>query len=394
MQIEESRIGEFLSAHGGPFYEMQLRLRLLREHSLQSGVRAAIFVILAWGVPLLLSVAAGRATGTLTERPYLLDPGVWARFAIAIAAFTLAEGRIEEAIRQTLQQFTAAPLLAPASFGAAAAAVVTALKRRDSRIAEGICITLAAALSVFSLINLMNSTTESWAVRVSSGGSVLTSAGWWCLLFSSPLFFFLLLRGLWRHLVWSMLLREIAAMKLRLVTTHPDGKAGLAFVGRYPNVFALAIFGLSCVVGAGLARQMLQETISLTAYGYIMGAWLIVVLALFAYPLLAFSAPLARLKQDTLLLTSVKGTQFQRDAERKLLGRNVVATDPAEAEEQHDIADPAKQFEASQKMSTVLIDRSTLLPVCAAALLPLVAAGATQIPYKELLPILKKLLVL
>ena len=54
----------------------------------------------------------------------------------------------------------------------------------------------------------------------------------------------------------------------------------------------------------------------------------------------------------------------------------------------------AKQFEATRKMSTLLIDRSALVPVGAAALLPLVAAGATQMPYKELLGILKKLLLL
>jgi hypothetical protein len=58
-----------------------------------------------------------------------------------------------------------------------------------------------------------------------------------------------------------------------------------------------------------------------------------------------------------------------------------------------DVADPAKQFEATRKMSTLLLDRSALGPVSAAALLPLVAAGSTQLPYKELLSIFKKLLL-
>ncbi len=196
-----------------------------------------------------------------------------------------------------------------------------------------------------------------------------------------PFFFFLLLRGLWRHLVWSILLRRIAALELRLVTTHPDGNAGLAFVGRYPNAFALFIFGVSCVIAAGLAHHLLQETISLTAYGSVMGLWLAVVLALFAYPLFGFTAPLTGLKQSTLLFSSAKGTQFQRQAERKLLGINVVAADPAEAEAQQDVADPAKHFEAARKMSTLLLDRSALGPVSAAALLPLAAAGSTQLPY-------------
>ncbi len=393
MKVDDGRIGEFLSAHGGPFYELQLRLRMLQEHSLHAGRRAVIFVALAWGVPLLLSLVAGRAVGAFVERPYLLDLGAWARFAIAIAAFTLAEGRVEEQLRRTLRQFTKAPLLAPTSFEAAAQAVTTALKWRDSRLVEAICIVLAIGASLLSLINLAQAVGSSWAVGISPDGNSLTLAGWWCLAFSSPFFFFLLLRGLWRHLVWSILLRRIAALELRLVTTHPDGNAGLAFVGRYPNAFALFIFGVSCVIAAGLAHHLLQETISLTAYGSVMGLWLAVVLALFAYPLFGFTAPLTGLKQSTLLFSSAKGTQFQRQAERKLLGINVVAADPAEAEAQQDVADPAKHFEAARKMSTLLLDRSALGPVSAAALLPLAAAGSTQLPYKELLSIFKKLLL-
>src|SRR5262245_34298498 len=155
MAPDDGRIGEFLSAHGGPFYELQLRLKMLREHSLQAGRRAVLFVALAWGVPLLLSLIAGRAVGPFAERPYLLDIGVWARFAIAIAAFTLAEGRVEEQLRHTLKQFTEAPLLAPASLEPAAAAVTAALKQRDSRVAEAVCIVAAIVLSLLSLINLV-----------------------------------------------------------------------------------------------------------------------------------------------------------------------------------------------------------------------------------------------
>lgn len=79
--------------------------------------------------------------------PYLLDIGVWARFLAAIALFVLAEGKIEDQLRQTLKQFTRVPLPAPTSFAPAARAVTTALKRRDSRMAEAICIVLALAAS-------------------------------------------------------------------------------------------------------------------------------------------------------------------------------------------------------------------------------------------------------
>jgi hypothetical protein len=49
-------IGEYLASHGGPFFELQRRLGVLREDALLASRRAVIFVSLAWGVPLLLTL--------------------------------------------------------------------------------------------------------------------------------------------------------------------------------------------------------------------------------------------------------------------------------------------------------------------------------------------------
>ena len=92
---EASRIGEYLASHGGPFFELQRRLGVLREDALLAGRRAAIFVALAWGVPLVLSLIAGRAFGPSAMHPFLLDFGAWARFFIAIGLFVLAEQQVE-----------------------------------------------------------------------------------------------------------------------------------------------------------------------------------------------------------------------------------------------------------------------------------------------------------
>ena len=141
-------IGEFLIARGGPFYDLQLRLGLLREQALHAGRRAAILVGLAWGVPLLLSALAGHAIGPAASRPFLLDLGAWARFVIAIGIFVLMERLVEERLRVHLGQFVRAPLLAPAAMPAAAAAVVRALRRRDARLAELVCVVAAYAITL------------------------------------------------------------------------------------------------------------------------------------------------------------------------------------------------------------------------------------------------------
>ena len=59
-----------------------------------------------------------------------------------------------------------------------------------------------------------------------------------------------------------------------------------------------------------------------------------------------------------------------------------------------EIPDPSKVFATARKLSVFLFSRSALLPISAAALLPLVAAGATQLPIKELFKVMKRLLLL
>jgi hypothetical protein len=388
------QLEKFLIAHGGPFYDLQQRLGLLHERALNAGRRAALLVGIAWGVPLVLSAFSGHAVGAVATRPFLLDLGAWARFVIALGIFVLMERLVEERLRAHLRQFVRAPLIPPDAQPAAAKAVVRALRRRDLRLAELACVVAAYAIILAGVELFLHSAAASWIVAVGPEGARLTPAGWWCALVSSPLFWFLLLRWLWRHGVWGLLLRDLARLDLRLVATHPDGAGGVACIGQYPNAFAAFVFALSCVLGAAIAQHLLRGGLTATAYGQLMAAWLMIVMILFGVPLLAFSGPLRRLKEATLLTAGSVATRHERAAERALLGSNISAGSDAEAAASGDIPDPAKFYATTTKLSTFLISRSAIVPVAAAALVPLVAAGATQLPFRELLKVARGLLLL
>lgn len=391
---EEMKAGEFLLAHGGPFYELQRRFGLLRDDAFRAGPRALLFVALAWGVPLLFSIFSGSAIGPVAAGPYLLDLVVWARFFVAVGLFLLVEKKVEAQLHTFLLQFAQAPLLAPGSVKGAAAAVVRALGRRDAGVAEFACLVVAALASLTTYLRLMNIDTVNWGVQVAAAGNSLTLAGWWAVVVSNTIFVFLLVRWLWRLCVWGLLLRDIAGLELRLVATHPDGHGGLAFLGRYPNAYTMFVFAVSCVLGAAIAYELMDAALTTTTYGILMTAWLVLVLFLFAVPLLAFNKPLGDLKVRTLLAYSARSTQHYRAAERELLGRNIVAGEDSAKDTTEDVPDPVKAFTAARKLSSMIVSRDTLLPLSAAALLPLVAAGATQLPFKELIKVVKRLLLL
>jgi hypothetical protein len=395
MTTPDSTAPDFLIAHGGPFYELQRRLGLIHAHALNAGRRALLAVALAWGVPLILAALAGHAwSGPAADRPYLLDLGVWARFFVAVGVLLASERQVEERLRTIQAQFLRAPLLAPESREAAAAAVVRALRRRDARLAELVILALAVLLAVAAARLRLDADPSLWLAQPAADGARrLTAAGWWCVAVSLPLFWFLLLRWLWRHLVWALLLRDVARLRLRLVATHPDGYGGLGFIGEYPNAFAAFVFAMTCVVAAEALQAMLHGKLAASAFPYAMGVWLVVVVLLFAFPLAAFSAPLKRLKQATLLTTSAAATRHERAHERQVLGANVAAPAAPGTEEPPPGGDPAKTFAAARKLGTLPVTKAALLPLGIAAILPLLAVGATQLPFKELLKTAKLLLL-
>jgi hypothetical protein len=394
MSDAESRIGDYLASHGGPFFELQRRLGMLRENAVHAGRRAAIFVTIAWGVPLVLSLFEGRTFGPKDEHPFLLDFGSLARFFIAVGLFLLSETEVENGLRTKMRQFVRAPILSPSSFEAAADAVATALKRRSSSAAEIVCLAIAIFGGFALWEQWHHAAASTWAVQVDDAGAQITFAGWWAIVFSAPIFYFLMLRGLWRYIVWALLLWRISTLDLRLVASHPDGKGGLGFVAEYPNAYAMFVFGLSSAGAIVVVRHVFDSGISSVTFGYIISAWLAIVLVFFGFPLVAFTKPLGELKRKALEDLGAQATVFHRQAERALLGHNLVANDPAEAAPVPPIADPSGQYAISRKFSIFLLSRTSLAPIAAAALVPFAIAGATKLPYKEVFALVKKLLVI
>lgn len=389
----EHPVDDFLIARGGPFYELQRKLGMLDESAFRAVPRAIALAGLAFGVPLVLAILAGNAFGSPADRPFSLELGNWARFVVGIGLFIVSEREIEARLKQIFRQLTEAPLLAPASREAAAKTVIAAMKRRDNWLAELAALVLAAAISFMVYQRFIANGAPGWAVQASADAARLTAAGWWVVVFSNTLFWFLLIRLLWRLFVWARLLKGFAGLEYRLVANHPDGHGGLAFLGVYPNAYTKVVFAMSLVPAAAIVYELGGGRLTTTTYGTFLTIWLAAVLAVLIWPLLAFNKPLRELKRRSLLASGAQATRHLRAAERGVLGRNVVAGDDAEADEASDQPDASKIYLGAQKLATTLIRRAALLPVSAAALLPLIAAGATQLPIREVFSAAKRLLL-
>lgn len=365
--------------HGGPFYDLMIRLGLRRRAG-----RVGVFALLSWLFPILLLLGSYGVEGA---RGFLSDWGAWAKFLIAPVLFTLTEKPIGFALDKCTTLLFRIPLISPQSMSDALRAVASAGERTTAWGAEAICLLIAIAASALNADNLFRGTAPVWAAADGN----LTLAGLWCVGFSNTLYWFLLTRLIWKHFVWAGFLMEISRCHLRLAVSHPDGRGGLGFLGLYPGGYGLFSFAISSVLAAGLAHVMERQPVSSTIFAVACGAWLVIVVIFFALPLVGLATKIARLKQRTIMLSLARTTDYERWRERLALGQNI---DANETEEDRDLQDVKPIYEAAMKTSALLINKSNILTVLLPALIPLFIAGGSFLSFSQLGPIAKRLLFL
>lgn len=380
-------------SRGGLYYEMQARLGLVRDDDLHPVSRAIFFVLIAWVVPLALSSLEGKGFGSTTEATFLLSLPVLSRFFLGVGLLVIMEPVAEHQLAKVCRPLLSVPLLAPGSASAARSAVDVSVRRRNSRLAELVCLAVACGCALGAAFGLREFDENSWVFMTGSGGENFSYAALWCLWISSPIYFFLVARWVWRILIVALFLKRIAALELRLTVTHPDGAGGIGFMAGFPNAYALFVFAVSCNLGAGLAENLSAQTINTTSFTVVVVAWLLITNGLLALPVLFFKNPLEILKQKALEVAQAQATRNQLVEEKALAEESNCGATEDEIRQSPSLPDSSSIFHAAKNLSTVLIKRSSILPISAAAVLPVVAAGAMLLPVSGLTPILRKLLL-
>lgn len=366
--------------HGGPFSELMIKLGLRRR-----GWRALVFLTGCWLLPLLWILTFGSG---MHARAFLRDWDGWARFAIAPALFALTERPISFAVDECTSILLRTPLVASQSRSEALQALSAARSRTSSQIAEATCLAIAIVGSVLGSRGLVTAAAPEWAFN----DGATSGAGIWCAVVGNSLFWFLLARLVWKHLVWARFLSDISRCHLRLAITHPDNHAGVGFLGYYPAGYGLFVIAVSSLVAASVGHFMQHEAVTPTVFAAVCAIWAAGVIAYFILPLSGMAANVGRLKRKALLLSMAQAVDYERATERAVTGANFM-----EDEAERDGAgakDVRSIYLASLKTSTLFVNKTNLLPIILPALLPILVVGAFFLPYAQLLPVARRLLLL
>jgi hypothetical protein len=377
---------------GGPFYRLQARLGLLGPNLLPPMRTALLYVAVAW-IPLaIMTMLQGHAwSSALGERTFFLDYASYARFIIGIFMLMLMEPIADRRIAIIIRQFRDGGLVTPEEQQLFQSALDRADRRSSLAQAEYFLLITAYCASINAVYQYLTNTGGSWMGSIYQGDPTLTVAGWWVLLVSLPLFWFLILRWLWLFIVWTVLLRDLSQLNLRLVATHPDRSGGIGFLGMFPPTFASLAFALSCTAAAVVLQEVVFSRMSLNVVSALFALWVVLVMTVFVGPLAVFIPMLSRLKERALLEYGSLATNHNRAFQTKWVGSSPEERNALGAADFSSLADLAIGFEIIRSMGFVPADFNTVKALLLASSLPWLAIALTQIPLVELLATLAQL---
>ena len=147
----------------------------------------------------------------------------------------------------------------------------------------------------------------------------LSPAGSWYALVGFPMILFVLLRWVWRQMLWLWFLIIVSGLDLQLIPAHPDRAGGLMFVEQCMWLYMPFSFAVGTIVGGGVANRVLYLRQSLTSFRYTPLAVIAIVVILCAGPLCVFWRTLRQSRSRGIFQYGVLATSMGRQFEQQWL---------------------------------------------------------------------------
>lgn len=368
---------------GAPLLRLYRRCGLLQPNA--SWRRGALLALCIGWVPLaLLTIAQGRFIASPDAQSFLPNLAVQARYLLGLPLLVMAGPLLAARLREIVQHFVAVGIVRAEDHARFRQAVAATGRRVASPLAEivavGLSYVIAAALMLWPLQELPR-----WQLDPSQPAG-LSWAGWWQLLVSLPLLLIAFFGMLWRWWLWIQLLWHISRMNLLLVAAHPDGIAGLRFANY--SVRAAAPYGLciGLIVAGTVANSVVYEHASPLAYGHLIGGLLLLVVVLFASPLLLFTPALNEAWRRGIFEYGALAERVGRELERQWFRRlDSIDADALGRQDFSATTDLYSVVANVYRMRVFVFDLQSALVLAGATLIPFVPVTLFAVPIDTLL---------
>ena len=356
-----------------------------------------IVLCIAWLPLVIITAIDGTLVGGI-GLPFLKDFAIQGRLLIGIPMLILIKTVVYGRIPEVLKYVSEVLIFPEDRERFMSGAMRKAKKSTDSRLSEIIFLlgVVGFALSPADITSLFitNNETGSWLVSVEEGKQVMSHARNWTQYISIPIFQFLLLRWIWRYIVWITLLFRISNMNLNLKPTHPDGSGGVGIIFLAQRNFHLFFVVCGMVISSVMINLFIHkaatfETLKLEILGYI-----ILAVFLILFPMLFFTRKLVKTKYKGQLELSKAGTHLSKKYEEEWI--NPMGAEKRLAE---GTVDPSIQvdysgvYEMLQGLRIIPIHFSDIIIMVISLFIPFIPIFFIQFSIVELLQKIMNLLV-
>lgn len=349
-------VRDFSLVCGGPLYRLWRRTRLAGDGIDFTRRRVLLVALLVWLPLLLLSIIEGNAWGGGVALTFLQDIETHARMLLMAPLLILAEVTVHEVLPRIVRQFVERGLVPDDARPKFEAAIASAMRLRDSVLAELLMIAFVYAVGVPRIWrDQMTLDLNSWYATATGGELQATYAGWWLVLVSMPLVQFLCLRWAYRIFIWTRFLLQVSRIQLDLHPAHPDGTAGLLFLSMTGRAFRFVLLALGMSLAGMMANRILYGGAHLMEFKVeIVGVVALLTLLIFG-PLVVFFPHLRRARLNGLEYYGQLGQEYARGLQRKWIGGDRPAAEPL-------LGTPDIQTWADLHNGFVVIRNISLLP--------------------------------
>jgi len=391
-EVNSSLAENFSLTRGGPLHWLFVRTGLAGSDRDRVINRTLLAVGLTWLPLLVLSFLQRLAFGPNITIPFLRDFAVNVRFLIALPILIMAESGIDRHWRNLVLQFLRSGLVDEKQLPSFEAVIKKITSLRDRVLPEALLIVVALIPSLFGKAELLMNGVNSWHT-IGAGAGEISLAGWWFNIVSMPIFRFLLLRWIWRMVLWALFLWRVSRINLYLVATHTDLAAGLGFLSEGQKAFSPIVFAGGTVIAAQIGNAIAYEGETLGSLKLPMLAYAFIAVAVLVVPLLVVTPVLIEVKKKALLeygaLVTTHDQLFESKWIRKPNGQDgVILGNP----DPSSLIDLGSSFAVIDQMVPIPINRHALVVLATAAALPMLFVAFFVTPADQIIHTVLKML--
>lgn len=383
---------DFSLVLGGPLYQLLRRAHLTGDALQLLRRRIVVLTLLAWVPLLVLTLVEGHFWGGNVKLPFLKDIEMQARLLLALPLLVVAELMVHQRIRPMVGQFLERGLVPDAERPKFDAAIASAMRLRNSILAEVLLILLVYVVGVgYVWRTQVALDVASWYGVAAEGRLQPSLAGWWLGCVSLPLFQFLLLRWYFRLFVWARFLWMVSRIKLALLPTHPDRCGGLGFLSAVGQAFTPLLLAQGVVLAGMMANKIFYAGAKLPEFKLEIVALVTVMVLAIMGPLLVFAPMLEAVRRKGLMEYGRLAQRYAREFDEKWLRGGAAPGEPLiGSADIQSLADLGNSFEMVRGMRLSPFALRTLVQLAVASLLPVAPLLLTVIPLDQLIETLIK----